>query len=105
MAATHKITIQLHLVAESCNIYSSRSRRPVQKLLDTPSYGRVDLCSWILVFFASEIDGWECQLHTPLQAKEPPVPIRQKFLVEVTKSTFLPHRLPVPQNLSYVIFT
>jgi hypothetical protein len=33
---THKIAIQLHLVAESCTICSSRSRRPVRKLLDTP---------------------------------------------------------------------
>jgi len=28
----HKIAIQLHLVAESCTICSSRSRRPVRKL-------------------------------------------------------------------------
>jgi hypothetical protein len=35
---THKIAIQLHLVAERCIICSSRSRRPVLKLLDTPSY-------------------------------------------------------------------
>jgi hypothetical protein len=35
---THKIAIQLHLVAESCTICSSHSRRPVRKLLDTPSY-------------------------------------------------------------------
>jgi hypothetical protein len=35
---THKIAIQLHLVAESCTICSLRSRRPVRKLLDTPSY-------------------------------------------------------------------
>jgi hypothetical protein len=34
---THKTAIQLHLVAESCTICSSRSRRPVRKLLDTPS--------------------------------------------------------------------
>jgi hypothetical protein len=34
----HKIATQLHLVAESCTICSSRSRRPVRKLLDTPSY-------------------------------------------------------------------
>jgi hypothetical protein len=34
----HKIAIQLHLVAESCTIYSSRSRWPVRKLLDTPSF-------------------------------------------------------------------
>jgi hypothetical protein len=36
---THKIVIQLHIVAESCTICGSRSRRPVRKLLDTPSYG------------------------------------------------------------------
>jgi hypothetical protein len=35
---THKIAIQLHLVAESCTICSSRSRWLVRKLLDTPSY-------------------------------------------------------------------
>jgi hypothetical protein len=35
---THKIAIQLHLVAESCTICSSRFRRPVRKLLDTLSY-------------------------------------------------------------------
>jgi len=34
---TQKIAIQLHLVAESCTICSSRSWRPVWKLLDTPS--------------------------------------------------------------------
>jgi hypothetical protein len=38
---THKIGIQLHLLTESCTICSSRSRRPVRKLLDTPSYLRV----------------------------------------------------------------
>jgi hypothetical protein len=35
---THKIAIQLYLVAESCTTCSSRSKRPVRKLLDTPSY-------------------------------------------------------------------
>jgi len=35
---THKIAIQLHLVADSCTICSSHSRWPVWKLLDTPSY-------------------------------------------------------------------
>jgi hypothetical protein len=35
---THKIAIQLHLVAESCIICSSCSRRTVRELLDTPSY-------------------------------------------------------------------
>jgi hypothetical protein len=42
---THKTVIQLHLVAESCTICSSCSRRPVRKLLDTPSYVRE---SWFL---------------------------------------------------------
>jgi hypothetical protein len=35
---THKIAKQLNLVAESCTICSSRSRRPVRKLMDTLSY-------------------------------------------------------------------
>jgi hypothetical protein len=35
---THKIAMQLHVVAESCAICSSRSRRSVRKLLDTYSY-------------------------------------------------------------------
>jgi hypothetical protein len=35
---THKIAIQLHLVAESCTICNSRSRQSVRKFLDTPWY-------------------------------------------------------------------
>jgi hypothetical protein len=35
---THIIAIQLHLLSESCTICGSRSRWPVRKLLDTPSY-------------------------------------------------------------------
>jgi len=35
---THKIAIQLYLVAESYTICSFGSRRPVRKLLDTLSY-------------------------------------------------------------------
>jgi hypothetical protein len=35
---THKIAIQLPLVAESCTICSSRLRWQVRKLLDIPSY-------------------------------------------------------------------
>jgi len=35
---THKIAIQLHLVADSRTVCSCRSRWPVRKLLDTPSY-------------------------------------------------------------------
>jgi hypothetical protein len=37
---THKIAIQLRLVAEGFTICISRSRQPVRKLLDTPSYFR-----------------------------------------------------------------
>jgi len=42
---THKIAIEMHLVAESCIICSSCSRRLVRKLLDTPSYVLLKLCS------------------------------------------------------------
>jgi hypothetical protein len=35
---TRKIAIQLHLIADRCTICNSRSRRPVRKLLGTPSY-------------------------------------------------------------------
>jgi len=35
---TDKISMQLHLVAESCTICSSRTGEPVQKLLVTSSY-------------------------------------------------------------------
>jgi len=35
---THKIAIQLHSMAERCTLCSSRSRRPVRKLLVTPLY-------------------------------------------------------------------
>jgi hypothetical protein len=35
---THKLAIQLHLMAESYTVCSSRSRRSVRKLLDTSSY-------------------------------------------------------------------
>jgi len=38
---THKIAIELHLVAESCTIFSSCSRLAVRKLLDTPF-----ICIW-----------------------------------------------------------
>jgi len=29
---SHKIATQLHIVAECCTVFSSRSRRPVRKL-------------------------------------------------------------------------
>jgi hypothetical protein len=50
----HKIAIQLHLVAESCTICSSRSRRPVRELLDTPLYIRrvVEMVNFWLKLFS-----------------------------------------------------
>jgi hypothetical protein len=45
---THKIAIQLHLVAESCTICSSRSKWPVRQLLDTPSYGIIKITLGLL---------------------------------------------------------
>jgi hypothetical protein len=46
---THKIAIQLHLLAESCTICSSRSRWPVRKFLYTPSC--VCFCVYIIVCY------------------------------------------------------
>jgi hypothetical protein len=43
---THRIVMQLHLVAESCTICSSSSRQHVQKLLDTPLYEPRKLNEW-----------------------------------------------------------
>jgi hypothetical protein len=44
---THKIAIQLYLVAESCTICSFRSRLPVRKILDTPSYICIYHSHWL----------------------------------------------------------
>jgi hypothetical protein len=44
---THKIPIKLHVVAASCTICSSRSRRPVRELVDAPSY----ICASHTFFF------------------------------------------------------
>jgi hypothetical protein len=64
---THKIAIQLHLVAESCTICSSRSRQPlcvyvrtyvrgcIQKFLDWPPRARTTAtrCSCIVILWVS----------------------------------------------------
>jgi len=47
---TDIIAIQVHLVAESCTICSSRSRQPAWKLLDTPSQVLLEL----LVFLSTD---------------------------------------------------
>jgi hypothetical protein len=43
---THKTAIQLRLMAESCTICSSRSRRPARKLLAIPLYTRKETSVW-----------------------------------------------------------
>jgi hypothetical protein len=43
---THKIAIQLHPVAESSTICSSRFKRPVRKLLDTSLYSNISQKIW-----------------------------------------------------------
>jgi hypothetical protein len=58
-----KIAIQLHLVAESCTICSSRSRWPVRELSDTPSYEQFDCSINILrrpkyFFFFAQVASW-----------------------------------------------
>jgi hypothetical protein len=50
---THKIAIELHLVAESYTICRSRSRRSVRELLDTPFYSPRSLI--LSIFFYIEM--------------------------------------------------
>jgi len=52
---TYKIAIQLHLVAESYTICSSRSRRPVRKLLDTLSYTLGNVATNFYCYFKSSL--------------------------------------------------
>jgi len=54
----HKISTQLYLVAESCNIYSSRCRRPVRKLLDIPSYSVTEKTGHRFWLFENEFMKW-----------------------------------------------
>jgi hypothetical protein len=61
---THKIAIQLHIVAESCTICSSRSRRPVRKLLDTPSCLEMRW-SWSFSVEGNYIPSRTCQTFLP----------------------------------------
>jgi hypothetical protein len=49
---THEIAIQRRLVAESYIICSSLSRRPVRKLLDTPSYV---FMFWVEILFVHSL--------------------------------------------------
>jgi hypothetical protein len=55
---THKIAIQLHLVAETCTICSSRSRRPVSKLFDTLSYCAKVLLRYLQRYWPPYLAFW-----------------------------------------------
>jgi hypothetical protein len=59
---THKIAIQLHLVAGRCIICSSLSTRPVRKLLDTPSYRRELLHVNLQINMANKANKCACAL-------------------------------------------
>jgi len=52
---THNIAMQLRLVAESCTICSSRSKRPIRELLDTPSYVELQEYGLTLLLFLVSI--------------------------------------------------
>jgi hypothetical protein len=93
---THKIVIQLHLVAESCTIRSSRSRRPVRKYLDTPSYVQTKPYHHLTIRKAFII--YKQQLRVPFKhfyeytrkvsEKEKSEPLNTWILIGSAKKTF-----------------
>jgi hypothetical protein len=70
---THKIAIQLHLVAESCTICGSCSRRPVRKLLDTPSHAQPITGSSISLSYATKFFLMDPELVARI------IPLRYKY--------------------------
>jgi hypothetical protein len=66
---THKIAIQLHLVAESCTICSFRSRQPVRKLLENPRNYKMRPASVWNIFF-SNLKNLKCFFFLPRSKKE-----------------------------------
>jgi hypothetical protein len=67
---THKIAIRLHQVAESCAICSSRSRRPVRKLLDTPSYFKFKSISYCKLGISSHMNAENLRICRKLAANQ-----------------------------------
>jgi hypothetical protein len=73
---THEIAIQLHLVADGCTICRSRSRRPVRKFLNTPSYVTL---MWIRV----KVVKWKLRaIHYEADASRDPVESRSVIGLE-----------------------
>jgi hypothetical protein len=66
---THKIAIQLHLVAKSCTICSFRSRRPVRKLSDTPSHVSKLPDNLIVCYFSFRYQS-VCKVHLNNRCRE-----------------------------------
>jgi hypothetical protein len=77
---THKIALQLHLMAECSAIYSFRSRRPVRKLLvdrklrmDNNIY--CDCLGWCIVLFSLSVNSLKvCGLMSSIWLIPPPLP-------------------------------
>jgi hypothetical protein len=94
----HKTAIQLHLVAESCNVCSSHSRRPVQKLLDTPSYfpkihSDIKETGWVVVdwiHLARDRDQWRVT-HTSAFNMTPILWVLCKKRIKSTHEVYLRH--------------
>jgi hypothetical protein len=80
---THKIAIQLHLVAESCTISSSRSKRPVRKFLDTPSFSK----QFTVQIFSSQLCFQSITTSDCSEIKTPNLPTAD--MKQLTNNTLL----------------
>jgi hypothetical protein len=91
---THKIAVQLHVVAESCTICSSRSRRPVRKLLNNPHIGLNGTLrhgKWNVMWCQHEAN-WDCWPHIRVQWS------RWLCLLAVNEINMRPQRLASLEN-------
>jgi hypothetical protein len=90
---THKIAILLHLMAESCTICSSRSRRPVRKLLDSSSYMNMYIVFSALTTRTTSLLGNDrsCLCYA-LWIYVPPNKLSQSIETRSCSVPFSPHR-------------
>jgi hypothetical protein len=85
----HKIPIQLHLVAESCTVCSSRSRRPVRKIVVHPPT-ESNICSKGMLFWG----GGECL--NPVGAE-----VNSYVIENVTKARHFKDTIPFTSGTGY----